>query len=91
MTVFAKDPSSRVDYSFDWSSWLLPDEAVSSAGWSAEPAIGITLDSPVDAGSVRGIHVTGGEAGHRYRLSCCITTDAGREAERSVVIRVMEQ
>lgn len=92
MTVYAKDPASVVDYSFDWSGWLTPGETISEDTWSIDPASGgaPTLGSEIGAGNTRGIYVSGGIPGHRYRLSCLITTDAGRTAERSVTLRVME-
>ncbi len=93
MTVFAKDPSSEVDYSFDWANWLTADETISNTVWSVAPNSpdGLVLGNNIEAGFVRGKYVSGGIAGHRYRLSCRIETSANRAAERSVIIRVMEQ
>lgn len=92
MTVFAKDPSSSVDYSFDWAGWLTSGEQITSAVWTIDPPSGTapSLGTPIEAGSTRGIYVSGGVAGHRYRLSCRVETDAGRVAERSLTLRVME-
>lgn len=92
MTVFAKDPASTVDYSFDWSGWLTSGEVINTAVWSVDPASNDApvLGTEIAAGSVRGIYVSGGVAGHRYRLACKIETDAGRVAERSLTLRVME-
>jgi len=92
MTLYAKDPASHVDYSFDWSSWLTSSETISTAAWALDPASSgaPVLGSEIGSGSVRGIYVSGGTSGHRYRLSCQITTDAGRTAERSVTLRIME-
>ncbi|MFC3051650.1 phage fiber-tail adaptor protein [Kordiimonas pumila] len=93
MTVYAKDPASVVDYSFDWSGWLSGGESISTVSWSLDPAGGSapTLGSEVGTGSTRGIYVSGGAAGHRYRLSGKIVTDAGRTAERSVTLHIMER
>ncbi|MBL4837124.1 MAG: hypothetical protein JKY34_06055 [Kordiimonadaceae bacterium] len=92
MTVFAKDPASTVDYSFDRAGWLTLSEGITSAVWSVDPPSGAapTLGTEITVGTTRGIYVSGGVAGHRYRLSCKIETDAGRAAERSLIIRVME-
>ena len=92
MTVFAKDPSSTLDYSFDWSGWLAPGEKITSDAWAVMPTGG---DAPILSGenldgSLTAINVAGGHVGNRYRLSCQIETDAGRTAERSTVLRVME-
>ncbi|TNE60829.1 MAG: hypothetical protein EP335_17470 [Alphaproteobacteria bacterium] len=90
MPVFAKDPASRVDYSFDWSAWLSAGESIESALWTIEPEAALNLEDTLSAGAVEGVFVSGGTAGERCRLSCRISTDAGRTAERSLAIRVME-
>lgn len=92
MTVFAKDPASSVDYSFDWSGWLATNERITETDWTIDPPSSEApkLGTRVEVGSTKGIYVSGGQAGHRYRLSCAIKTDAGREATRSLTLRVME-
>ena len=92
MSVFAKDPSSTLDYSFDWSAWLAPGEAIQNEIWSIEPdgAQAPILSGESRTGAVTAINVAGGVAGNRYRLNCKIETDLGRTAERSSAIRVME-
>lgn len=92
MTVFAKDPAATLDYSFDWSAWLAPGEVITTDSWAIEPsgAGAPTLGAKTVTGATHAVLVSGGTAGHRYRLSCHIETDAGRTAERSAAIRVME-
>lgn len=92
MTVYAKDPDSDIDYSFDWSSWLVPGETITNTEWAVTPNSGApSLHSPVEADSRRGIQVAGGTAGSRYRLACRIETDSGRTGERSLSLRIMER
>lgn len=92
MTVFAKDPSSSVDYSFDWAGWLTGAEQITTTNWSVDPVSegAPQLGTELGSSSKKGIYVSGGIAGHRYRLSCRVETDAGRVAERSLTLRVME-
>ncbi|UTW56183.1 hypothetical protein [Kordiimonas sp. SCSIO 12610] len=92
MTVFAKDPSSEVDFSVDWSDWLVDGEAITSTAWAVAPVEenGLILGVNVDNGNARGVYTSGGVRGHRYRLSCLIGTSDNRTAERSLSIRVME-
>ena len=92
MTVFAKDPASSVDYSFDWAGWLTGGETITSANWTVDPSSDTapSLGTKIEVGNTRGVYVSGGQAGHRYRLSCRVDTDAGRVAERSLTLRVME-
>jgi len=92
MTVFAKDPAATLDYSFDWSAWLAPGETIIIDSWAIEPSgVGApTLGVESITGATHAVLVSGGTSGHRYRLSCHIETDAGRIAERSAALRVME-
>ena len=92
MTVFAKDPSSTLDYSFDWTNWLAPGETIVSSSWTIAPAEtgSPSLAAETLAGAVTAVNVTGGAISNRYRLSCQITTDGTRTVERSTAIRVME-
>lgn len=90
MTLFAKDPTATIDYSFDWSSWLTGGEAITATNWSVTPATNLSLGSEVISENTRGVFVSGGEPGERYRLSCQIETDAGRVAEQSATLRIME-
>ncbi len=93
MTIFPKDPASDVDFSIDWSEWLTNDEAISSATWTIEPsdALGPTLGTETVAGPVLGVYVSGGVAGNRHKLTCRVATSAGRTAERSLTLRIMER
>lgn len=93
MTLYPKDPNATVDFSIDWSAWLTADEAITSAVWQSKPdgAGALTLGNTIDGAAVQGIYVSGGLTGNRYRLTCHIETDAGRQADRSITVRVMEQ
>ena len=92
MTIFAKDPNSTLDYSFDWSGWLAPGETINADSWTVTPsgASALSLSGQDAEGNLVSVNVSGGTVGHRYRLSCQISTDSGRTAERSTAIRVME-
>lgn len=93
MTIFPKDPASEVDFSIDWGAWLSGAEIITSANWTLFPdgPTSPVLGAAISSGSVQGIYVSGGEAGSRFRLTCHVTTDAGRSADRSLVLRIMEQ
>ncbi|WP_262689789.1 phage fiber-tail adaptor protein [Kordiimonas aestuarii] len=93
MAMHAKDPSATVDYSFDWAAWLTGGETITNADWRVDPAgdDAPTLSNPVNGGHTRGILVSGGVRGARYRLTCTIETDAGRTGERSLSLYVMER
>lgn len=93
MSVFPKDPQSEVDFSLDWTDWLTSGELITGALWSIAPSdlASPTLGAAQSVGAVQSIFVSGGEAGSRYRLACQVETDAGRTADRSLTLRIMEQ
>lgn len=93
MIIFPKDPSSNVDFSIDWGEWLTAGEAITATSWAIEPSTGSApvLGVETSSGTVRGIYVSGGQAGHRFKLTCHIQTDANRSADRSLTLRLMEQ
>ncbi len=96
MSIFPKDPASIVDFSINWADWLVEGEAIAAAAWNVEPDApgspeALQLTSETTAGDVTSIFVGGGRAGDRYRLTCTIETDAGRTADRSLTLRIMEQ
>lgn len=93
MAIFAKDPSSNVDFSIDWSEWLAAGETVSSAVWSVDPSEPgqPMLSSDQNSGTVTSVFAAGGTLGHRYRLTCSATSSEGRFADRSLILKIMEQ
>lgn len=96
MSIFPKDPASTIDFSINWADWLVEGETISAASWSAEPGASgspddLQLTSENTAGAVTSVFVAGGETGARHRLTCSIETNAGRTADRSLTLRIMEQ
>ena len=92
MTTIAKDPSSVIDHAFDWSDWLADDDVITQTEWLVSPdeAGGLQTLSPFSEGTSKGILVAGGKPGHLYRLTCRITTNTAKRADRSAVFRVQE-
>lgn len=86
--VFFKDPDAVLDYAIDWSQWL-DDDTITTSTWGADEGIGIDSD---DMDTTRtSVWLSGGTAGTTYTVTNHITTAAGREDNRSIVIRCMEK
>lgn len=84
MSQFTKDPNARLDYTWDWSSWLASGETI-TAHQVILPT-GITLDlSTADASTVTA-WLLGGTAATKYRIICRVTTSANRIDDRSITI-----
>lgn len=93
MATWLHDPDAKLDYGFDWMSWLDEDETIDEFTVTAptpdeddEDALVVTDETEV-AGVVT-FWVAGGEPGADYRIGCRIETSAGRTDERSITIRV---
>ena len=87
--VFDKDPNAVLDYQWDWSAWLETGETISTA--LVTVPTGLTLDSQVDTTTSVTAWLSGGTAGTGYAVLCHITTSAGREDDRQIIIRCRER
>ena len=84
-----KDPDAVLDYGFDWSDWLASGETISTSAWVVDT--GITADSDSNTTTITTVWLSGGTAGKVYRITNSITTSAGREDDRSLLIKVQER
>lgn len=89
MSGFLKDPQAVLDYAWDWTAWLSAGETIAS--FSVQPVDGITIDSTSLTASVVTAWISGGTVGTRYRLTCRITTSAGRTDDRSIYVTVVDR
>lgn len=88
MASFRKDPDARLDYTVDWSDWLVADFIVSAA---TSVQAGLTLYTEAFTSTVHTIWLTGGAVGQEYSVTSRIITNAGRIDDRSFTIRVTER
>jgi len=91
-----KDPDDVIDYWFDWTEPLagFPSDAIATVAWRAAPDVPapLVIGAQAAAGAaLRGVFVSGGAPGTEYRLTCTITTVAGRTLERSARLYVEER
>jgi len=85
--IFLKDPTSVLDYAFDWADWLPPGDAISGSPVITIPA-GITLDAaPIVNGTQVVYWLSGATVGVYYSIDCTIMTVDGRTDSRSIQIR----
>jgi hypothetical protein len=90
MTYLLKDPSAALDYSVDWGAEYLSGDALAASSWSVDPEEpgGVSVLSSGFDLLVSVVTVGGGEAGRIYRLTNQVTTAAGIEDRRSIMLRV---
>jgi hypothetical protein len=81
---FVKDPSSTLDYGFDWTAWLTGSEVISTSTWTVPT--GLTKVTDEHANKTTTIWLTGGTKGQIYTVTNRIVTTGGRTEERSLVL-----
>lgn len=92
-----KDPQSVLDYTIDWTDWLINNDALSTMTWTISTISGdasplAKTSDLIDLSTNKTtIYVSGGTANNNYRVTCRITTDAGLTEERYFRIFVRDR
>jgi hypothetical protein len=93
MDYYLKDPAAAASYTIDWGEAYLGPRGISGSAWEVSPseAGGLMLQSSGHDGRTARASVTGGLAGHVYRLANRVTLNDGSSDVRSVLLRVEER
>ena len=86
--IFLKDPNEVLDYTIDWEEWLDSD-TISTSNWTV--ATGITQDSASNTATTATIWLSGGTASIRYTATNRIVTAAGRTADRTIYLDILDR
>ena len=84
-----KDPQAVLDYVIDWTAWLQVGETI-VASVVAVP-LGITLNSQPNTATTVTAWLSGGTVGRSYIVTSHITTNLGRQDDRSIRVNVVER
>ncbi len=87
---FVQDPDAVLDYKIDYTRWL-GDDVIISSTWTADAGITITDPAATYTTKAATVWVSGGTVGTRYNLTNSITTQSGREDDRTITIVIREQ
>lgn len=83
-----KDPDAVLDFFFDWSKWLQPNEVIELSVYIVEGSASIELfDKSVDGGYAW-FWARGGVAGEAVKITNRITTDQGRTDDDTAILRI---
>jgi hypothetical protein len=86
MIEFNKDPNAKLDYTLDWTDWLVTGDTVSTSVWTVPS--GLTAVSDSNTTTTTTIWLSGGTAGKFYTISNRITTLSGRIEDQSFQLRI---
>ena len=84
--VFTKDPAGNLDFRRDWSNWLGDSDTISASSFTVPT--GITKDSEANGDDYATVWLSGGTDGEDYTVTNEISTNGGRTAQYSFLIRV---
>lgn len=90
MDKFTKDPSAVLDYIFDWSRWLEPNDAIASATFAVDDSSLVVHSSAHDIQTAT-VWLTGGTMWETYKVTCSIETTQGRTDQRSMLITLKDR
>ncbi|MDR6834279.1 MULTISPECIES: hypothetical protein [unclassified Sphingopyxis] len=93
MTMIVKDPDSRIDFEFDWAAAYPGGQAVLASVWAIVPAEadGVAVAAAAHDLMQSTATLTGGVAGHVYRVTNRVTLSDGQIDERSMTVRVEDR
>lgn len=89
--MFIKAPTDVLDYEWDWSVWLPTGDTISTFEFTVEE--GLTLETdPASSNTTTSatVWIGGGTAGIIYTVTCQITTAAGRVAQNTQNVNVVD-
>lgn len=89
MATFLKDPDAVMDFSIDWSNWLLAGDEITASEWFVDA--GLTKQADTNDETSTTVWLAGGTEGVNYTATNRITTAAGRVDDRVVEIRCRER
>lgn len=90
LRTFRKDPSSVLDYGFDWSEWLGSGDIIVASSWIFD-VVGLTTEDDLFGDDATSIWLSGGTDGVDYLVTNRITTLDGRTEDRTMQISVAQR
>ena len=84
---FVIDPDAKIEYGFDWASWLPTGTTIATSAWAITPE-GPTLTDDSNDTTSTVVYVTGCTVGVTYTLTNRITVSGSitRTEDRSITL-----
>lgn len=88
IAIYTKDPVALLDFTIDWTAWLLGDR-ITSVFWEVDSGIANSGES--FSATTATIWLTSGSDGVSYYVAATITTAAGRTDKRTIKINAVNR
>ena len=87
-----RDPLDRLDYTFDYSNWLVPGDSIATSTWS-NAAADLSLFAQSTTSNSTTVWVAGGTAGSTSTVTNIITTinNPARQVERRIEFTITQR
>lgn len=88
---YLHDPNAILDGQFDWKTngWLNTGETITAQTVVADGDL--VVSAITQSNGIVTYWLTGGTVGTTQRITCHITTNMGRQDDRSVTVRVVDR
>lgn len=86
MATWVKDPNATLDYRWDYSSWLEPNDTIVAHEVVVAGTVALGANSHDDTTVT--VWLSGGTEGERARVTVRVTTADGRVDDRTSVVDV---
>ena len=91
MCVFLKDPDATMDYSVDFTDWLVAPDTIADSTWTSDAGITVSGSSVDASDKITTVRLTGGTVDAKSRVTNRIQTTNNLITDRSIFIRVLER
>lgn len=81
------DPNAVLDYVFAWGAWLAGD-TITNHEILLQPADGLTIDDSTHDDTTVTVWLSGGTVGQSVKVTCRVTTTAGRTDDRTLTLTI---
>jgi len=88
---FDHDPQARLDYGWDWASWLGDGETITAHTVTASGAGGVVVESSAVIGGQVVAWISGGVVARQSSVTVHIVTSEGRADDRTLRLDVKER
>lgn len=90
VVIFApKTPYDQLDYSFDYSNWLGPNDSLAASYWTVPDELTYITDIYDSVSNIATVWLTDGNSGDTVVVTNSITTAGGRKKATSFKISII--
>jgi exosome complex RNA-binding protein Csl4 len=90
MDTFTKRSTETLDYDFDFSDFVPSGDVIASNVITADDGLTLTTKQDFYSLGIVKQYIGGGVNGKKYRVTCRVTTNAGRVKELSLMIKIKD-